>query len=952
MRPRIVVLGILIVLLSVLVPLAQVPPKTTPAMKETGEPEGDAFHFMPMPVDQRVYQMNDPMLSNLARKIEDGSANLIERRAWWWLEQRLAPFDKPIPDDWRLKAQATIKTMEAEQRAKAVADGNPDAAIYSWSQIGTGSYLFYGSADSGRATAMWVDPATKNHILLGTADGGVWQTTDQGSTWTPIFDSAASLSIGSIGVDPYNTQVIYVGTGEGNNNGDGIGGVGMYKSTNGGSTWSLLTLPTWTYGSPWHSIRKILVDPNNSNNVYASVDGGLLYSTNAGSSWTKTTCGASGTCMGSDLVLDPYTSPTTVFVAFGYYPGNTANGIYRATAGAGPWTTIASASYGNGFPASYIGVISLVIGRGSAANAQQLYALVANSSNGTSLGIFFAPNALASTVTWTAESTTNYCGSYSNSGQAWYDMVGAVDPSTPAHIIVGGLDDYMSASNASGTITQVSNWSGYGTTGFSHADHHYLFMPDSTTVYDANDGGLFIGTVNWSGPSATWVSKNTGLYTLQYYGMAQHPSDPTKIIGGLQDNGEAYYDGTNWAQVAWGDGGKSAWDQTVQYNDYAYEEYVYAIIYRNQTMTASPSNWGTCIRNFGSCNSCSGSCIPDSATAFIAPFTLDTNNQDIMYTASKYLYVNSDVRNTSTWTKPSTTDLTGGVSGNHVSTIHSASNNGSAGVLYVGTSNGKAWYSGNSGTNLTDISTGLSGATVTAFITDPANGLHVLVTVSGFGTPHVYRSLTGSTAGTWTNITGSLPAVPFNTIVLDPTDSTHAYAGSDYGIYENTSVWTGTSWSSIQGNLPSVSVQELGFNVLNHHLRAATHGRGIWEFLRTTTSPQEISPAHNMTAAKGSGTAVNVTYTVNCGDVDTTVYTGSLSTLQSGGISWANRYCSNGATGTLTFNPGNNNVYFVVVGNNGLATEGSYGQGTSGERPAAGAGVPCAYTQNLAGSCP
>ena len=371
-------------------------------------------------------------------------------------------------------------------------------------------------------------------------------------------------------------------------------------------------------------------------------------------------------------------------------------------------------------------------------------------------------------------------------------------------------------------------------------------------------------------------------------------------------------------------------------------------------MTGRPTSW-TCIQNFGGASGCGGS-DPDNASDFIAPFVLDPNNQNTMYIASKYIYTNTAVRTGSTWTKQSTTDLTkDSTNANYVTAIHSAKNNGTSGTLYIGTSNGYAWYSGTSGTTLTEIDSGLAtGYTITSFTTDPANGLHVLVTLSGYGTSHIYRSLTGSTAGTWTDITGSsLPAVPFNCIVLDPADSTHAYAGSDYGVYENTSVWTGNTWTSILGNLPTVSVQELGFNVSNGRLRAATHGRGIWEFLRTTTSPQEVSPSHNMTAVKGSGTAVNVTYIANCGDVDTTVYTGSLSTLQTSGISWTNRYCSKGATGSLTFDPGSTSIYFVVTGNNGAGTEGSYGKNSSNvERPAAGAGSPCSYTQNLTGTCP
>lgn len=368
-------------------------------------------------------------------------------------------------------------------------------------------------------------------------------------------------------------------------------------------------------------------------------------------------------------------------------------------------------------------------------------------------------------------------------------------------------------------------------------------------------------------------------------------------------------------------------------------------------MTVTPFSW-TCLQTFGGC-SCSYGCNPDSSTAFIAPFTLDANNQNIMYSGSKYLYVNSAVRTGSTWTKPSTTDLTAGAGGNYVKAIHSARNNGTAGMIYVGTSNGKAWITTNSGTTMTNISTGLSGASVTSFVTDPANGQKVLVTLSGFGANHVYRSTNGG--GAWTDITGALPAQPFNCIALSPTDATHAYAGSDFGIFENTAVWTGNTWTSITGNLPAVSVQEIGFNVTNGKLRVATHGRGIWELGTITTAsyPQETSPSHNMTATKGSGTAVNLAYTNACGATDNTVYYGSLGTLAGSGISWTGRSCNRGTTGTCSFDPGAGSFYFVLVGNNVVGMEGSYGKNSANaERPSAGPGTPCAYTQVFNATCP
>ena len=116
-------------------------------------------------------------------------------------------------------------------------------------------------------------------------------------------------------------------------------------------------------------------------------------------------------------------------------------------------------------------------------------------------------------------------------------------------------------------------------------------------------------------------------------------------------------------------------------------------------------------------------------------------------------------------------------------------------------------------------------------------------------------------------------------------------------------------------------------------------------------TPQEASPAGDMKAERGSGTTVNVTYSQACGASGHTVYTGALDTLSASGIVWSQRFCSLGSSGSLFFNPGAANAYFVVVGNSGT-TEGSYGHTSTGERLAAGAGGACSYTQTLGGTCP
>ena len=276
-------------------------------------------------------------------------------------------------------------------------------------------------------------------------------------------------------------------------------------------------------------------------------------------------------------------NPTYVYVAFGYplVRATTESTVPRAaTSRPGQ-----RSHRGESFTSTNLGRITLVA---APSDPNSLYALTENDSTSGSKRIYYTSNATATLPTWTGGSTTNFC-----STQCWYDMTGAVDPTDAAHLVVGGGRlRFPTTGRPSRSFFLESSGNVY-----SHADHHFLAIPDSSTIYDANDGGFFIGTVSsWTTPSATWTNANAGLDTLQFYGMAQHPTDPTLFQGGLQDNGQAYFNGCTWDQVQGGDGGQSAWDQTN--GNYAYQEYVYAYITRNPTMTTNPTNF-TCIRNFG-----------------------------------------------------------------------------------------------------------------------------------------------------------------------------------------------------------------------------------------------------------------------------------------------------------------------------------------------------------------
>jgi hypothetical protein len=835
MRRRTVVL--VVALCAVALPIFA---QSTPDSEPLGEPELQGIGYPPVPVDQRAFTAPDKEFVRVAGKVAAGTASIPEIRAYFWMLPRLYPFDRPIPSDWRLKAQTGIERL----CPKPSETGRGETATYPWwvplgpFGLGIGVPVVM-THYAGRASALWVDPANKNIVLLGLADGGVWKTVNQGSTWTPILDGAASQSIGSIAVDPSNKNVIYVGTGEGNSIEMDKSGVGIYKSVDGGAHWTLLPLPLG-YARPSVNLRRMAVDPRDTSKVYAVGDGGLYYSTNAGSTWSLATCGSSApTVTGDDLVLDAPDGSGSTSLVFAAFRGD---GIYRsAGGGAGPWTKVTSSP----FPSSDVGRIVLAQ---APTDPKRLYAVVARANVGLS-GIFKTSDATATTVVWGAGSTTDVC-----SGQCNYDLTAVVAPDNPNHLIVGGVPLYLSADGGSSLASIGDGYAG----DILHVDQHALAMPDASTVYVANDGGFWVGSVNWGTPSGTtWQDRNTNLCAFQFYGFAQHPTDGSRFLGGTQDIGAlSVLPGGTWAMAYGGDGGFAEWDPSNPL--YAYWMLQWGNLFQSSRMDVSPTTSYLCLLNFGGCH-CNHSCAPDGISPFMLPIALDANNPSTLYAGVRKVWKSPNLYTSasSDWTAISGTLASNG--GYIIDTIHSAKNNGVSGTLYVGTQDGTAWVTRDGGATWADISSGLPAAAVTSFATDPADGRRVLVTLSGFGGAHVFRSI--NAGASWLDISGSLPSHPFNTIVLSPTDSNHAYAGSDFGVFENSSVWTTSTWASLSPNLPAVSIQQLQFSKANGRLRAATFGRGLWELGSTGVALPAVSGVSPAAGAPAGGTTVVITGT-------------------------------------------------------------------------------------------
>ena len=183
--------SLLPLLLCSLIPaavLAQVPDanKTTPAFEETGEPEGNDHTLPPRHLDPRIWNLKEPLLLDIARRVEAGTAPLPMARSFDRLYTRLFPFTQGVPGDWREKAMRAERALRPVQRGNIASPSIINSTTLTWALIGPATYSIGSDQVSGRATAIYVDPANKNNIILGTADGGLWKTTDQGVNWASL----------------------------------------------------------------------------------------------------------------------------------------------------------------------------------------------------------------------------------------------------------------------------------------------------------------------------------------------------------------------------------------------------------------------------------------------------------------------------------------------------------------------------------------------------------------------------------------------------------------------------------------------------------------------------------------------------------------------------------------------------------------------------------------------
>lgn len=715
-------------------------------------------------------------------------------------QQRLSA-DGTVPAEALMRAvqQRDAMTQHVPQgwRGDSAEDGNGEGDINVWTWLGPGNI-------GGRIRAILIHPTQPATMWLGSAGGGIWKTTNSGGLWSPLGDFMASLSIGCMAIDRTAPDVLYAGTGEGffdavegTSNTAAIRGAGIFKSVNGGATWTQLPA---TAGPEWYFVNRLAISPADSAVLLAATGTGIYRSVDGGATWSQRT--ATRTL---DLRFHPSDASRAV--------AGRSDGIAEYSLDGGLTWQTATGLAGHRVELAY-----------APGNPTIVYAAV---SDNNLIRVYRSTDGGQS---YALQTSSGGISTYHDYNSALW-----VDPTNDNHLLIGGVNLFRSTNGG------INHSAVFGSV---HVDHHVIVEHPQfdgvtqRTVYFGNDGGIY-GTSNVYSVTPTALNNNLGI--TQFYGAAVH--DGTGVVfGGTQDNGTLRFSGNiqAWTRSFGGDGGYAASDPTD--SNYFYGEFQRAFIFRSANGGVS----GTQIHN-------GSPPITEAGTQnvnFIPYFMLDPNEPNRMLVGGRSLWRSNNVKSTPvSWfiikptiqpPDPDPPPPPGEPPPDHfednspwnISTLAIAK--GDSDLVWVGHNNGQVWRSTNATagtpdwTRVNENGAGLPDRWISRIVIDRFDHDRVFVSFMGWESDNIWR--TTDAGQTWTDITGSgptgLPDVPVGALAQHRVVRQWLFAGTDVGMFA--SYDDGQSWSVLPGGPGTIPVDELVWRN-DRVLMIVTHGRGIFE---------------------------------------------------------------------------------------------------------------------------
>ncbi|MFA7361780.1 MAG: T9SS type A sorting domain-containing protein [Candidatus Kapaibacterium sp.] len=732
---------------------------------------------------------------------------IYKRWEYYW-EQRVNQVTGEFPKT------TAVDEYEKYKQSPYYSPGNTDYSE-SWVNLGTNTTTG-GYAGLGRINCIAFHPTLANTFWVGSPSGGIWRTTNGGTNWTILNNNMTVLGVSDIVIpsDYAASNTIYIATGDrdggsmwslnGGQSQDNAS-IGVYKSTDGGTTWNATGLTYTT--SQKKLVYSLIIHPSDNSILLASTTDGIYKTTNAGTTWTRKFIYPSWR-----LAFKPG-DPTRVYGAGETYSGS--QWFSYSTDSGENWLEY---EFGSGTNASRT---ELAI---APSDANIVYLLTSNSLGGVN-GIYKSTNSGVNFTAVNSGSPAGMLGYYTDGsggsgGQGTYDLCIAVKPDDANTIFIGGITTWKST-NGGVNFTANTSWTSHPSYNFSgapvtHADKHAMIYQSASVFFEGNDGGIYKTTNG----GTSWTDLSNGLAISQIYRIGVAQTSSTTVLTGLQDNGSKLFSGGSWSDVTGGDG----MECIVDYSNaqYMYATYVRGTIYRS-------TNGGISFPTTISANLPGG----QRTGAWVTPYIIDPNNSSTLIAGYDSVYKSTNRGNT--WTLISQSLSTSA----KLRSLAIAPSNSN--ILYTADRTAM-WKTTNGGaTNWTSVTLpALSGNYITYLTVKNTDQNTVWLTCGGYtsGTK-VFESTNGGT--NWTNISTGLPNLPVMCILhyKTATDRNVLFAGTDLGVYVKDGA---NSWVFYSNGLPNVVVTELDvyYNASGDRLRAGTYGRGLWETLIEGALPVEL----------------------------------------------------------------------------------------------------------------